>query len=113
MSEPSDYTRAYSEKSFWKKAKRFATVAGREVMSKALLLYYCYSDPKTPKWVKGIILGALGYFISPFDAIPDAIPVAGFADDLGALAATVALIATHLRKEHSDAAKQKLADWFD
>lgn len=112
MSTAPDYSKNYSEKSFWRKATKFAKVAGQEVMQKALVLYYCYSDPATPKWVKGIILGALGYFISPFDAIPDAIPVAGFADDLGALAAAVALVAAHLHKSHSDAARKKLAEWF-
>ncbi len=112
MDIPADYSKSYTEKSFWRKLQRFAVTAGREVVSKALVLYYCYSDPATPKWVKGIIVGALGYFISPFDAIPDAIPVAGFADDLGALAAAAALVAAHLNKSHSDAAKKKLTQWF-
>ena len=113
MAEPDKIARSYSEKSFWNKVKRFAAVAGKEVVSKALLLYYCYSDPTTPKWIKGILVGALGYFISPLDAIPDAIPVAGYADDLGALAAAAALVAVHLKRSHADAAKKKLAEWFD
>jgi uncharacterized membrane protein YkvA (DUF1232 family) len=113
MPETSGFSRSYSDKSFWKKLQRFAKVAGKEVVSKALLLYYCYSDPATPKWIKGVIVGALGYFISPLDAIPDAIPIAGFADDLGALAAAAALVAAHINKSHSEAAKKKLAEWFD
>jgi uncharacterized membrane protein YkvA (DUF1232 family) len=112
MTPPDNYARSYSDKSFWRKVKKFAARAGKEVVSKALVLYYCYSDPRTPKWVKGIIVGALGYFISPFDAIPDAIPIAGFADDLGALAAATALVAAHLNKAHVDAAKNKLTEWF-
>jgi uncharacterized membrane protein YkvA (DUF1232 family) len=111
VAEP-DYSKSFSDKSFWNKMKRFATVAGKEVVSKALLLYYCYQDPATPKWVKGVIIGALGYFISPIDAIPDAIPVAGFADDLGALAAAAAAVAVHLNKSHSEAAKKKVGEWF-
>lgn len=113
MAETDKFARSYSEKSFWNKVKRFARVAGKEVVSKALLLYYCYSDPTTPKWIKGVIVGALGYFISPLDAIPDAIPVAGYADDLGALVAAAALVAVHLKRSHADAAKKKLAEWFD
>lgn len=112
MSSNADYSKSYNDKSFWRKMKRYAKAAGKQVVSKALVLYYCYRDPATPKWVKGIIVGALGYFISPFDAIPDAIPIAGFADDLGALAAAVALVAAHLNKAHTDAAKQKLTEWF-
>jgi uncharacterized membrane protein YkvA (DUF1232 family) len=113
MAAPDDFSSRYSDKSFWKKVKRFGSAAGKEVLSKALLLYYCYSDPATPKWIKGIIIGALGYFISPLDAIPDAIPVAGFADDLGALAAAAAFVAVHVKKTHSEAAKKKLGEWFD
>jgi len=113
MTEANGFAKSYSEKSFWNKVKRFAAVAGKEVVSKALLLYYCYSDPATPKWIKGIIIGSLGYFIAPLDAIPDAIPIAGFADDLGALAAAAALVAAHLNKSHADAAKKKLGEWFD
>ena len=112
MADSNAYARRYSDKSFWRKVQRFAGAAGKEVISKALLLYYCYSDPDTPKWVKGVILGALGYFIAPIDAIPDAIPVVGFADDLGALAAAAAVVAAHLKKAHGDAAKKKLAAWF-
>ena len=60
MAASDGFAKNYSDKSFWKKLKRFARVAGKEVVSKALLLYYCYSDPTTPKWIKGVIVGALG-----------------------------------------------------
>ena len=39
-----DYTKAYSEAGFWQKLKRFAAAAGREVVEKALLLYYAGQD---------------------------------------------------------------------
>ena len=32
-----------------------------------------------------MIIGSLGYLISPFDLIPDCIPVVGFLDDASAL----------------------------
>lgn len=34
---------------------------------------------------KAIIIGALGYLISPLDVIPDAIPIAGLGDDVAVL----------------------------
>jgi uncharacterized membrane protein YkvA (DUF1232 family) len=55
---------------------------GREVIEKALWLYYAAQQPNTPLWAKTAIYGALGYFISPIDAIPDITPVIGYADDL-------------------------------
>ena len=39
-----------------------------------------------------MIYGALAYFVLPVDAVPDAIPVAGFTDDLGALAAALGTV---------------------
>ena len=49
----------------------------------ALLLYY--SLPKLSYFDKAIVLGALGYFISPLDIIPDYIPVVGLLDDFSIL----------------------------
>lgn len=108
-----DYSSEYSNKSFWEKVKKFAIIAGKEVIQKALILYYCFSDGDTPAWAKGVILAALGYFISPVDAIPDMTPIVGYADDLGALIAASTAVAAHIKKEHIDKAKGKLGDWFD
>ena len=40
---------------------------------------------KVSKSDKTIIIGALGYLISPIDVVPDAVPIAGLADDLSVL----------------------------
>ena len=59
-------------------------------------------------------MGALAYFISPIDAIPDPIPVIGFTDDLGVLIGAVATIAMHITpKEKKKAAeKRRWIEWF-
>ena len=75
------YEKKYTEDSFWDKVVKFAKTAGREVIEKALWLYYAAQQPNTPLWAKTAIYGALGYFISPIDAIPDITPVIGYADD--------------------------------
>ena len=62
--------------------------------------------------MKATILGALGYLISPIDAIPDFIPVAGFSDDLGVLAAAIAAIGFYIDDEVKNKADEKLAEWF-
>lgn len=46
-------------------------------------LYDWVSSGKLSKRDKAIVIGALIYFISPIDAIPDMAPFLGFTDDLG------------------------------
>jgi uncharacterized membrane protein YkvA (DUF1232 family) len=107
-----DYGREYTEDSFWKKMTKFARIAGKEVVSKALTLYYVFHDKDTPTWAKGAILAALGYFITPLDAIPDIAPFVGYTDDLGALLTATATIAAHIKPEHKEMADRKVREWF-
>jgi uncharacterized membrane protein YkvA (DUF1232 family) len=102
----------FDEDSFWKKVGRFARRAGREVIEKVLVLYYCLQDPDTPKWARRVIMGALAYFVIPIDAIPDITPFAGFADDLGILVAAIAMVVTHIKPRHRDLADERLVQWF-
>jgi uncharacterized membrane protein YkvA (DUF1232 family) len=110
--EKQDYVAAYSEQSLWKKIKRFAKRAGRPLIEKVLILYFCLQDPDTPAWAKVTITGALGYFIVPIDAIPDLVPIAGLTDDLGALALALAMVAAHIKPIHVEKAREKLRIWF-
>ncbi len=113
MSEQeSGFAREYSDEGFWDKVRRFARAAGEGVLEPALKLYYSAQDHDTPAWAKAVIYGALGYFISPIDAIPDATPIIGYADDLGVLIAAVATVAAHIKQEHSQRAQTTLRQWF-
>ena len=102
----------YSEESFWEKLKNVALVAGKEVVEKALLLYYAVQNPKVPMWAKTVIFGALAYFIFPVDAIPDIFPAVGYTDDLGVLLAALGTVAMYINDEVKEQAKQKMRDWF-
>jgi uncharacterized membrane protein YkvA (DUF1232 family) len=106
------FEKDYSEQGFWDKLVSFAKTAGKEVIEKALWLYYAAQDPKIPSWAKTVIYGALGYFIFPIDAIPDITPVVGYADDLGVLAAAVATVSMYITDDVKALASQKLNDWF-
>lgn len=110
--EQKDYSNAYSEKSFFDKIKNVAKKAGINVVYAGLLLFYTLQKPLLPKWAKRTIIGALGYFIVPFDVIPDFIPVAGFADDFGAIVLALGAIAMFIDDEVKSKAKAKLKDWF-
>ena len=112
INENLGYGKEYSEDGFWKKVKNVFKKAGLKVTYAALTLYYSYQKKDTPVWAKSIIVGALGYFISPIDAIPDISPVVGYADDLGVLLAAVATVAAYIDNEVKQYAKDKLHTWF-
>lgn len=107
------YQGNFSESGFWNKVKKVAQKAGAKVIYVALILYYELMDPNVSPKEKAIIIGALGYFILPIDLIPDAIPVAGFTDDLAALMAAYAYVKTHLTPGVKFQAQNKMREWFD
>lgn len=112
LQSKSKYDSEYSDDSFWEKVSNFALKAGEEVITLALKLYYALCDDDTPVWAKSIIVGALGYFISPIDAIPDIVPVLGYSDDLGVLTLAFAAVAMHIKDVHAEMAKNKIKQWF-
>lgn len=112
MTQHNEYEEAFSEKGFWDKLKRYAMGAGREVVEKALLLYYAMQEEKAPAWAKATIAGALGYFIVPLDAITDLTPVVGYADDLGVLALAIAAVAAYINDDVRAKAAVKINHWF-
>ena len=106
------YTEAYSEPKLFDKIKKFAKKAGIKVIYLALLLFYTLQQPETPRKAKSVIIGALGYFIFPMDLIPDFIPIAGFSDDLTALAGALVMVAMHVNEDTKRKAKERLRIWF-
>lgn len=69
---------------------------------------YCAGDPATPARVKLLIVGALAYFVMPFDGVPDLLPILGFTDDAAVLAATIAAVRAHLTEAHFARAREFL-----
>jgi len=91
---------------FWIKLKK---VASRLPFTEDLLAaYYCAFDKQTPRHVQAALLGAIAYFILPFDFIPDMMPVLGFTDDAAVLATAIRMVAAHIKPEHRDAARAAL-----
>ncbi len=91
---------------FWEK---FRSVASHIPFTDDLLAsYYCAMDPATPTRVRGMLLGALAYFILPTDGIPDFVLGFGFTDDAAILAGVVSLVAAHIKPEHRTAAAKTL-----
>lgn len=103
---------AFSAAAFWRKLSRFASSAGRELVEKALWLYYAAERPDVPRWAKLTIWGALAYFVMPVDAIPDLLPGVGYVDDLGALGAALATVASYVDDDVKVRARARLSAWF-
>ncbi len=106
------YEGNFSEGAFWEKVKKIASKAGVKTIYYALVLYYTLTDPATPSRYKAVIMGALGYFILPYDLLPDLIPFAGLADDWAALVAAVAYVASAITQDIKNKARAKVTSWF-
>ena len=91
---------------FWTKARK---VAARLPFAEDLLAaYYCAFDRDTPVQVKAALLGALAYFVLPFDGMPDVLPMLGFADDAAVLATALRLVASPRTPAHREAATRAM-----
>jgi uncharacterized membrane protein YkvA (DUF1232 family) len=96
---------------FWPKLKR---VAGQIPFAEDLLAaYYCAFDRDTPRSVQAALIGAIAYFVLPFDFVPDMLPLLGYTDDAAVLAGAIKLVASHIRPEHREAARRTLGGLTD
>lgn len=73
-----------------------------------LLLFKAYKNKATPAWAKRIIIGALAYFVSPIDSIPDLTPFIGLTDDMGVLSFALVTIACYINDEVREEAQKQL-----
>ena len=108
-----NYANKFSKREFVEKIARIAKSAGAKLVYAALILYYTLQSDKVSATNKAMIIGALGYLISPLDVVPDAIPIAGLADDLGVLVFVLKKVWTDVDPEIQVKARERLKKWFD
>ena len=96
---------------FWLKFKR--VVAKLPFAEDLLAAYYCAFDKQTPRHVQASLLGAIAYFILPFDFVADMLPILGFTDDAAILATALRVVASHITPEHREAARAALKRGVD
>ncbi len=75
---------------------------------KALTLFYCLQDRETPLVVKAVVMGALGYFILPIDAVPDVLAGLGWIDDAAVIAFAMRFADSYIKAEHIERARKYL-----
>jgi len=107
------YASKFSQTDFVEKISRVAKRAGSKLVYAALILYYTLQSNKVSVKDKALIVGALGYLISPIDVVPDAIPIVGLGDDLTVLIYVLKMVWTDIDPEIKEKAKDKLTQWFD
>ena len=108
-----NYANKFSQTEFVEKIARIAKRAGSKLVYAALILYYTLQSDKISATNKAMIIGALGYMISPLDMVPDAIPIAGLADDMAVLLFVLKKVWTDIDPEIQQKARERLSKWFD
>ena len=103
------YANKFSQSDFVEKISSIAKRAGAKLVYAALILYYTLQSDKVSTANKAMIIGALGYMISPLDVIP----IAGLSDDLAVLLFVLKKVWTDIDPDIQSKAKEKLAKWFD
>lgn len=107
------HTNYFSPNEFLEKISSVAKRAGSKFVYAALILYYTLLSPNVSKRDKALIIGALGYMISPFDVIPDAYPIVGLSDDMAVLIFVLRKVWTNVDPDIQQKAKDRLNSWFD
>lgn len=72
--------------------------------------FYCATDREVPWQVRATLIGALLYFVSPIDALPDFLFGIGFTDDATVLLGAITMVAAHISPRHRERAREALAD---
>lgn len=107
------YSNKFTNSDFVEKISKVAKRAGAKLVYVALILYYTLQSDKVSAKDKAMIIGALGYLISPVDITPDAIPIVGLSDDLTVLLFVLKKVWLDVPEDVKEKANNKLNQWFD
>jgi len=92
----------------WKNTiTRILRKGGLSLVYSALLLFYAFKRSDLPVWARSIIIGALGYLLTPIDSVPDLTPILGYTDDLGILSYALVMIAAYINDDVRQKAQRK------
>ena len=110
--EKEEYKKEYNEKNFLDKMKRVLKIIGVKGVYMLLILYNTLQRKDIPPKEKSIIIGALGYFILPLDALPDITPIVGYSDDIFALGMAILKVMPYIDDEMKEKSKEQIKKWF-
>ena len=107
------YKDKFSNNGFIDKISHVAKRAGAKLVYVALILYDTLQSDKVSVKDTAVIIGALGYLISPLDVLPDAFPIVGLTDDLTVLMYVLHKVWGDVSDDIKQKAHDKLVQWFD
>ena len=102
----SKYEKEHDENKFWNKIKKVGSKIGVTPIYLVFLLYHSIKSSSIPMMNKAPIIGALGYFISFIDVVPDITLLVGYCDDVTIIVGALAAIATQIREEAKGSARK-------
>ena len=104
------YSKHYSDGDLHKKVGSLPSSLSSKVVRQVLILYVLLKDPDVPGWAKVAIVAALGYFIFPFDLIPDFLP-GGYIDDIAVMAGVVRQLYVYTTPEILEQVDELMPGW--
>ncbi len=105
-----EYESYYSESSFWSKLQALSGNGWCTLLKQALTLYVLLKVPTTPLALKVVVVGVLGYFIAPIDALPDLIPLVGYSDDMSLIGLTLQQLSSSITPSVEQEAEALMPD---
>lgn len=106
------YQDKFSKDNLLLKLQHYGRDIGLTVLYNVLQLWYVLQKPEVPAKNKAVIMGALGYLITPLDFIPDLTPILGYNDDAAAILFTLYMVRQYVNDEVKAQAKARLAKIF-
>lgn len=106
------YQDKFSKDNLLLKLQHYGRDIGLTVLYNVLQLWYVLQKPEVPAKNKAVIMGALGYLITPLDFIPDLTPILGYNDDAAAILFTLYMVRQYIDDEVKAQAKARLAKIF-
>ncbi len=85
---------------------------GQQAVYSVMLMVHAYRSKDAPAWAKRIIIGTLGYVLTPVDAVPDLTPLIGYTDDIGVLTFGLVTIASYINQDVRVSARKDVQKLF-
>lgn len=106
------YMSKFSPDRLFEKLRKGSRKAGSKVVYMVLVLYYALLGKEVSLKDKAMVIAALGYFIAPFDFLPDMLGMIGFTDDFAVLGYVFKKVYSRLTPEVKEKARIKVEELF-